>query len=116
MILRPFPYDLTPEDRLTRARWMRGVAVFYGSAELLLFGFIAAQRMLAEPNGATRIVNAPASSAPPRSAVDRGLDAPTASIAPSDDLDRLHAQATGRSADPRPDAQAKPAVAVGAAR
>jgi hypothetical protein len=37
-------------------------------------------------------------------------------IRPSDDIDQLHAHATGRSTDPRLDAQAKPDVAVGAAQ
>jgi hypothetical protein len=47
MIRKPLPYDLTPEDRLTRAKWVRGVGIFYGCAALLLFGFLASQRILA---------------------------------------------------------------------
>jgi hypothetical protein len=31
----------TQEDRLAHARWMRGVAVFYGLIALALFGVIA---------------------------------------------------------------------------
>jgi len=38
---RFLPRDWTQEDRLTRAKWMRGVAIFYGCAALLLLGVIA---------------------------------------------------------------------------
>jgi hypothetical protein len=156
MIRKPLPYELTPEDRLTRAKWIRGVGIFYGCAALLLSGFMATQSILAEPNGATGIANAPANPIGARQpAADRNTDAPTASISPnemralmadpaisdfvglaenafdfskpdgvpgfgpmrpSDDIDQLHAHATGRAKDPRLDAQARPDVAVGAAQ
>src|SRR5262249_34040203 len=32
--------DWTPEDRLTRARWMRAVGIFYGCIALIVFGFV----------------------------------------------------------------------------
>jgi hypothetical protein len=39
MTHRPF-IELTEEYRLTRAMWMRGMAVFYGCMALLVFGLI----------------------------------------------------------------------------
>jgi hypothetical protein len=32
--------DWTAEDRLTRARWTRAVAIFYGCIALIVFGFV----------------------------------------------------------------------------
>ena len=34
----------TEEDRRTRAKWMRAMAVFYGCAALFVFGFILVTR------------------------------------------------------------------------
>jgi hypothetical protein len=33
-------FQLDKEDRLTRAKWMRGIAAFYGCMVLLVFGLI----------------------------------------------------------------------------
>jgi hypothetical protein len=52
------PPDPTAEDPRFRAECLRGVAIFYGSAALLLLGLIAAQVLLAETNRVT--ANAPA--------------------------------------------------------
>ncbi len=41
MIPRSLRRDWTQEDRLTRAKWMRGVAIFYGCLALLLLGVMA---------------------------------------------------------------------------
>jgi len=68
MLPRSRPDDLTPEDRLTRATWARGVAIFYGGVFLLLLvGFLVARGV---PADSPRIARAPAS-----------MDAPTGSIA-----------------------------------
>jgi hypothetical protein len=83
MTLEHLPYDPTPEDRLTRAKWARSVSIVYGSVVLLLLGFIAAQRMFAEPHRATGIANAPASPIAPQSAANRDA-LPTANIARAD--------------------------------
>jgi hypothetical protein len=40
-----FSFDLTAEDRLTRSKWMRRMAVFYGCMALFVFGLI----MLTKP-------------------------------------------------------------------
>ena len=37
---RSLSYDWTKEDRLIWVRWRRHIAVFYGCAALLIFGFI----------------------------------------------------------------------------
>ena len=41
MIPRSLRRDWTQEDRLTRAKWMRGVAIFYGCLAPLLLGVMA---------------------------------------------------------------------------
>jgi hypothetical protein len=41
MIPRSLKCHWTEEDRLTRARWMRGMAIFYGCIGLVLLGIIA---------------------------------------------------------------------------
>jgi hypothetical protein len=41
MVRRSLRCDWTENDRLTRAKWMRGMAVFYGCIALLLLGAIA---------------------------------------------------------------------------
>ena len=41
MVRRSLRFDWTEDDRLTRAKWMRGMAVFYGCIALLLLGAIA---------------------------------------------------------------------------
>ena len=43
----PLGCNWTDEDRLTRAKWMRGMAVFYGCMALLVFGLI----LLTKPSG-----------------------------------------------------------------
>jgi len=55
---------LTAEDRLTSAKWTRGVAIVYGSALLLIIGTIAAQHMstastteAAVANGTTKVAS-----------------------------------------------------------
>jgi hypothetical protein len=83
MMLEHLPYDPTPEDRLTRAKWARTVGIVYGSVVLLLFGFIAAQRIFAEPHLATGVANAPANLVAPQSAANRDA-LPTANIARAD--------------------------------
>jgi hypothetical protein len=81
MMLRHLPYDPTPEDRLTRAKWARRVGIVYGAVVLLLLGFMAAQRIFVTPHETTGIANAAASSVAPKSAANRNADVPTASIA-----------------------------------
>jgi hypothetical protein len=69
MIPRSLPDDLTPEDRVTRAQWVRGVAVFYGCFFLLLLvGFLVARGVPAIDS--SNIARAPTST-----------DGPTGSIA-----------------------------------
>jgi hypothetical protein len=41
-----FSFHLTAEDRLTRSKWMRRMAAFYGCMALLVFGLI----MLTKPS------------------------------------------------------------------
>jgi hypothetical protein len=41
MIRRSLSCDWTEEDRLTRAKWMRAMAIFYGCIALLVFAAIA---------------------------------------------------------------------------
>ena len=60
MIHRSLPYDPTPEDRLTRAKWARGFGIVYGTILLLLLAIVAAQHIRGEPNGATTLANGPA--------------------------------------------------------
>ena len=68
MLPRSRPDGLTPEDRLTRATWARGVAIFYGGVFLLmLVGFLVARGV---PADSPNIARAPAS-----------MDGPTGSIA-----------------------------------
>jgi flagellin-like protein len=57
MIHRSLSYDPTPEHRLTRAKWARGVSIIYGTILLLLLTFIAAHRSLNEPGGATAVAS-----------------------------------------------------------
>jgi hypothetical protein len=68
MIHRSFPYEPSPEDRLTRAKWARGIGILYGSALLLLVAFIVAHRFVAEPKGSAGAASAsatPTASIPP---------------------------------------------------
>ena len=60
MIYRSLPYDPTPEDKLTRAKWARGFGVVYGSILLLLLAIVATQNVRPEHNRATAVANAPA--------------------------------------------------------
>jgi hypothetical protein len=57
MIHRSLPYELTPEDRLTRAKWARGVGIIYGTILLLLLTIAMAYRILTEPKGVADSVN-----------------------------------------------------------
>jgi hypothetical protein len=41
MIRRSLSCDWTEEDRLTRAKWMRTMAIFYGCIALVVFAAIA---------------------------------------------------------------------------
>ena len=41
---RSLSSNWTEEDRRTRAKWMRAMAVFYGCAALFVFGFILVTR------------------------------------------------------------------------
>jgi hypothetical protein len=41
MIRRSLSCDWTEEDRLTRANWMRAMAIFYGCIALVVFAAIA---------------------------------------------------------------------------
>ena len=61
MTHRRLPYEPTPEDRLTLAKWKRGTTIVYGCALLLLVAWIATPRILAEPTTATAVVDGPAS-------------------------------------------------------
>jgi hypothetical protein len=55
MIRRSLLYDLTPEDRRTRAKWARGVAIVYGSVLVLLLAFIITKRVIVEPSEAPNL-------------------------------------------------------------
>jgi len=46
MTRKALPYVMTPADRVTRARWMRGVGVFYLSVALLVLSFMAVRNIL----------------------------------------------------------------------
>jgi hypothetical protein len=41
-------FNWTAEDRLTRARWMRGVTIFYGCIALFVLGFMLIKPLLVE--------------------------------------------------------------------
>jgi len=60
MIDRSPLHDPTPEDRLTRAKWARGVGIIYGTILLLLLAIAVAQHFRIEHNEATTIANDPA--------------------------------------------------------
>jgi hypothetical protein len=57
MIHRSPPYEPTPEDRLIRAKWARGVGIIYGTILLLLLTIAVAHRILTEPKGVADSVN-----------------------------------------------------------
>jgi hypothetical protein len=63
---------LTPEDRATRARWMRVVATFYGCAAvlLLLAAITLPNASPVQPRGSA-VLTDPAGTGLPRSAVRR---------------------------------------------
>ena len=63
MIDRFLPYDPTPEDRLTHAKWARGFGIVYRTILLLLLAIVAAQHIRIEHNGATAITTRPAAQA-----------------------------------------------------
>ena len=52
MIHRSLSYEPTPEHRLSRAKWARGVAVVYGTILLLLLTLAGAHRSLGSAGGA----------------------------------------------------------------
>ena len=60
MTHRHFPYEPSPEDRLTLAKWKRGVAIVYGCALLLLVAWIAIPQILVGPVTATAAADGPA--------------------------------------------------------
>jgi hypothetical protein len=66
MVERPFIHDPTPEDRLTHAKWARGVAVIYGSVLLLFIGIIIAQCISVESSRNIDVVAASAKPIDPR--------------------------------------------------
>jgi hypothetical protein len=59
---------MTPDDRSTRARWMRTIGVFYGCAALLVLGFVTARGVrdgdAARSNNIATIAAAPAGARP----------------------------------------------------
>jgi len=57
MTHRHLPYHLTAEDRLTCAKWARGVAIVYGSVLLLIIGAIGAQHMSAASTTEAAVAN-----------------------------------------------------------
>jgi len=46
MTRKTLAYVMTPEDRVTRARWVRGVGVFYLSLALLVLSVVAVRTVL----------------------------------------------------------------------
>jgi hypothetical protein len=42
---RSLSYNWTEEERITCARWRRGMAVFYGCAALIVFGLVLLSRL-----------------------------------------------------------------------
>ena len=60
MTHRHFPYEASPEDRLTLSKWKRGTAIVYGCALLLLVAYIAIPRIVAGPMTATAAADGPA--------------------------------------------------------
>jgi len=60
MTHRHFPYEPSPEDRLTLAKWKRRFAIIYGCALLLLVAWIAIPRILVGPMTATVAADGPA--------------------------------------------------------
>ena len=60
MTHRHFLYEASSEDRLTLAKWKRGIAIVYSCALLLLVAYIAIPRILAGPMIATAAADGPA--------------------------------------------------------
>jgi len=53
---RTLSYNLTEEDWLTRTKWMRGMAAFYGCITLLIFGIIVLTKVSSPvPDQASRL-------------------------------------------------------------
>ena len=46
MTRKTVTYVMTPEDRVTRARWMRGIGAFYLSVALLVLAVMAVSGVL----------------------------------------------------------------------
>jgi Na+-transporting NADH:ubiquinone oxidoreductase subunit NqrE len=46
MTRKTVTYVMTPEDRVTRARWIRGIGAFYLSAALLALAFMVVAGVL----------------------------------------------------------------------
>jgi hypothetical protein len=60
MIHRSLPYDPTPEDRLTYAKWARGFGIVYGTILLVLLAVVTAQQHIrGEHNRTTAIADSP---------------------------------------------------------
>ena len=60
MTHRHFPYEPSPEDRLTLAKWKRRFAIIYGCALLLLVAWVAIPQILVGPVTATAAADGPA--------------------------------------------------------
>jgi len=46
---KPYAYTLTPADRALAWKWLLGMAAFYGTIALVVFGIIAAEGYLGVP-------------------------------------------------------------------
>jgi hypothetical protein len=57
MTHQSFRYHPTPEHRLTRAKWIRGFGIVYGTMLLLLLAIATAQHIRGERNGAAAVAN-----------------------------------------------------------
>jgi hypothetical protein len=115
---RIFPHDTTSDDGRVRLKRRRGAAFICGCIALLV-GLTVAQNTRAEPNGTPdasdmtnrmrAIVADPAIrdfAGPAENAFDFAKPDGVPGFGPmraTDDLDQLHAQATGRPPAPRPD-------------
>jgi hypothetical protein len=133
------PRDPTSHDGRVRPERLRGMAMSCGCTALLLLGLAVPQNVRAEPNEAPGVASSHASGLP-QGASDmtdrmraivadpaiRDFAGPAENafdfakpdgvpgfgpMRPTDDLDQLHAQATGRPAAPQPGAPPLPGIA-----
>jgi hypothetical protein len=74
MSYRSFLYNPTPEDRLTQAKWARGVAIFYGTILLLLLAVIVTSRIVSEPSGSYGFASAPRANLQPSTAISSSAE------------------------------------------